>query len=131
MDPAVLALTFTYILPWAIALTLLFEAVTVLFRFGFKVEATRDTAKYIARWTRGIRIHHGYWGVPLLILGVALLATSMGPIQAAAWSVILGLALIKSDLMHHFLVLWPITGNHDFDLVYPEREQYRRRRINR
>lgn len=131
MDPAVLALTFTYILPWAIALTLLFETVTVLFRFGFKVEATRDTAKYIARWTRGIRIHHGYWGVPLLILGVALLATSMGPIQAAAWSVILGLALIKSDLMHHFLVLWPITGNHDFDLVYPEREQYRRRRINR
>jgi hypothetical protein len=131
MDPAVLALTFTYILPWAIALTLLFEAVTVLFRFGFKVEATRDTAKYIARWTRGIRIHHGYWGVPLLILGIALLATSMGPMQAAAWSVILGLALIKSDLVHHFLVLWPITGNHDFDLVYPEREQYRRRRINR
>ena len=52
----------------------------------------------------------------------------MGPMQAAVWSVILGLALIKSDLMHHFLVLWPFTGSHDFDLVYPESEQYRRRR---
>lgn len=123
-----LALTFTYILPWAIALALLFEAVTVLFRFGFKVQATRDTARYVARWTRGFRIHHGYWGVPLLVLGVALLATSIGPMQAAVWSMILGLALIKSDLMHHFLVLWPITGSHDFDLVYPERERYRRRR---
>ena len=109
-------------------LTLLFEAVTVLFRFGFKVQATRDTAKYVARWTRGFRVHHGYWGVPLLILGVALLATSIGPMQAAMWSVILGLALIKSDLVHHFLVLWPITGSHDFDLVYPERERYRGRR---
>lgn len=122
------ALFLTYILPWAIVLTLLFEAVTVLFRFGLKVQATRDTAKYVARWTRGFRVHHGYWGVPLLILGAALLATSIGPMQAAIWSLILGLALIKSDLVHHFLVLWPITGSHDFDLVYPERERYRRRR---
>ena len=121
-----LALTFTYILPWAIVLTLLFEAVTVLFRFGFKVQATRDTAKYVARWTRGFRIHHGYWGVPLLLLGGAALGASIGPAQAAAWMVIVGLALIKSDLIHHFLVLWPITGRHEFDLVYPQREQYRR-----
>ena len=72
MESALLALTTHYILPWALGLTLLFEAVTILFRFGFKVQATRDTAKYVARWTRGIRIHHGYWGVPLLILGVYL-----------------------------------------------------------
>ncbi|MEM9345556.1 MAG: hypothetical protein AAGB26_02950 [Planctomycetota bacterium] len=123
-----LALFFAYIMPWAIVLTVLFEAITVLFRFGFKLQATRDTAKYFARWTRGFRVHHGYWGVPLLALGVALLGTSIGPMMAAAWITILGLALIKSDLVHHFLVLWPITGSHDFDLVYPEREQYRRAR---
>lgn len=121
-----LALTFQYILPWALILTLLFEAVTVLFRFGFKVQATRDTARYVARWTRGFRIHHGYWGVPMLLVGVILLGASVGSMQAAAWLTILGLALIKSDLIHHFLVLWPITGSHDFDLVYPERERYRR-----
>ena len=122
-----LALTTHYILPWALGLTLLFEAVTILLRFGFKVQATRDTAKYVARWTRGIRIHHGYWGVPLVILGLAAVVLSVGPVLAAAWLTIIGLALIKSDLMHHFLVLWPITGSHDFDLVYPERERYRRR----
>jgi len=126
MDPALLALTTHYILPWALGLTLLFEAVTILFRFGFKVQATRDTARYVARWTRGIRIHHGYWGVPLFIVGLAALIFSVGPVLAAAWLTIIGLALIKSDLVHHFLVLWPITGSHDFDLVYPEREQYRR-----
>lgn len=117
-----------YILPWAIGLTLVFELITVLFRFGFKIEATRDTAKYVARFTRGFRIHHGYWGVPLLLLGVVAMGLSLGPVLAAAWMMILGMALIKSDLMHHFLVLWPITGQHDFDLVYPEREQYRKRR---
>ena len=122
-----LALTLHYILPWAVGLTVLFELVTVLFRFGFKIEATRDTAKYVARWTRGFRIHHGYWGVPLIVLGVAAIALPLGPAQAAAWLVIVGLALIKSDLVHHFLVLWPITGSHDFDLVYPEREMYKRR----
>ena len=115
-----------YILPWAIGLTVLFELVTVLFRFGFRIQATRDTGRFVARWTRGLRIHHGYWGVPLLIHGAVALAGSIGPAQAAAWLVIVGLALIKSDLIHHFLVLWPITGSHDFDLVYPERERYRR-----
>lgn len=126
-DPALLTLAFFYILPWAVALSLVIEAVTLLFRFGFKLEATRDTAKYVARWTRGFRIHHGYWGVPLLFIGALALALPLGPAQAAAWLMILGLALIKSDLMHHFLVLWPITGSHDFDLVYPERERYRKK----
>ncbi len=102
---------------WTVGLTVLFEAVTVVFRFGFKLEATRDTARYVARWTRGVRIHHGYWGVPLALAGaVMLLAT---PVGVAFWLLVLGLALIKSDLIHHFLVLWPITGSHDFHLRYP------------
>ena len=122
-----MTLLLTFILPWTIALTIIFELVTILFRFGFKLQATRDTAKYIARWSLGLRIHHGYWGVPLLVLGMLGLGLSIGPGLAAAWLTIIGLALIKSDLMHHFLVLWPITGSHDFDLVYPDRERYRRR----
>lgn len=111
---------------WTVGLTVLFEAVTVIFRFGFKIEATRDTAKYVARWTRGVRIHHGYWGVPLALFGVLMLgATPLGSFATFAglgpglWLVVLGLALIKSDLIHHFLVLWPITGSHDFHLRYP------------
>jgi len=123
-----LALTLHYILPWAFALTIVIELITILFRFGFKLEATRDTARFVARWTRGFRVHHGYWGVPLLLVATPALLLPVGPMLASAWVMILGLALIKSDLVHHFLVLWPITGSHDFDLVYPEREAYRRRR---
>ena len=111
---------------WTVGLTVMFELVTVLFRFGFKLEATRDT-KVIARFTRGVRIHHGYWGVPLALFGVLMLgATPIGPAVTFAglglsmWLVVLGLALIKSDLIHHFLVLWPITGSHDFHLRYPK-----------
>ncbi|MEM9415192.1 MAG: hypothetical protein AAGA29_06930 [Planctomycetota bacterium] len=108
---------------WTVGLTVLFEGVTVVFRFGFKLEATRDTAKYVARWTRGIRIHHGYWGVPLALIGAGMLLAPAAPgapgIGIAFWMLVLGLALIKSDLIHHFLVLWPITGSHDFHLRYP------------
>jgi len=28
--------------------------------------------------------------------------------------------LFLSDIVHHFLVLWPITGNPEFDLFYPK-----------
>lgn len=114
---------------WTLGLTLLFELVTVLFRFGFRIEATRDTAKYVARWTRGIRIHHGYWGVPLAVFGLLMLgAAPVDPggtgltfagLGLGLWLIVFGLALIKSDLIHHFLVLWPITGSHDFHLRYP------------
>jgi len=121
------------ILLCTLGLTAVFELVTVLFRFGFKLESTRDTARLVARWTRGIRIHHGYWGVPLALIGIAgLLASGSAAASPAVWLVILGLALIKSDLVHHFLVLWPITGTHQFDLVYPCRAaRVRARRIRR
>ena len=115
-----MTLLLTFSLPWTIALTIVFELVTILFRFGFKLEATRDTARYVARWSRGLRIPHGYWGVPLSIAGLSLLLLLPGAAQPAAWALVLGLALIKSDLIHHFLVLWPITGSHDFHLRYPK-----------
>ena len=40
--------------------------------------------------------------------------------KAIWWMMTIGLAMIVSDLMHHFLVLWPITGDPKFDLVYPD-----------
>jgi hypothetical protein len=97
---------------WALALTVLFEAVTCVFRFGLNMQSTRDTGA-LRHWTFGLRIHHGYVGV--LLLGVALLLRG----EVRKWSIIVGAALIASDLAHHFLVLWPITGDPAFDLVYP------------
>ena len=43
---------------WAIALTLIFEVITCVMRFGLKLESTRDTASTIGRMTCGLRSHH-------------------------------------------------------------------------
>ena len=35
------------------------------------------------------------------------------------WVLVIGIALVASDLVHHFLVLWPIVCSPEFDLFYP------------
>jgi hypothetical protein len=90
-----------------------FEAVTLFFRFGLGMQSTRDT-KWLARWTRGLRIHHGYVGAAAL--GPFLLAP-INPVAGDVGVIVAG-ALILSDLAHHFLVLWPLTGSPQFDLSY-------------
>ncbi len=99
---------------WIVGLTVLFELITCLFRFGFGMQSTRDTGA-IGRWTFGFRIHHGYFGV--LLVGLAFLFPANS--QVRIWAIRVGVALIASDLIHHFLVLWPITGSPQFDLTYP------------
>lgn len=91
-------------------LTLLIEAVTAIGRFACGVRSTRDTCA-VAPFTAGLRIHHCYVGV-----AVAALA----PVAGAPFLCV-GVALVASDLIHHFLVLWPVTGDHEFDLTYPPR----------
>jgi hypothetical protein len=66
--------------------------------------------------TRGLRLHHGYFGV-----AVAALAWCVPVLGIALRNLLLMVAigLLVSDLVHHFLVLWPITGSPQFDLTYP------------
>ena len=63
-------------------------------------------------------MHHGYVGVVLVILAVVFCRRRERGFRVLA---ILGLSLICSDLIHHFMVLWPIEGDPHFDLVYPDR----------
>ncbi len=95
-----------------LALAVVIEGVTCLFRFGLDMQSTRDTG-WLATFTFGYRIHHGYIGVVLLL---ACLLVPPGPWRKGL--VIIGIALIVSDLVHHFAVLWPITGSHQFDIRY-------------
>jgi hypothetical protein len=37
----------------------------------------------------------------------------------AAAALVLGIALLASDLIHHFAILWPLTGTPEFHLKYP------------
>ncbi len=94
---------------------MLFELGTVAGRFGLDVQSTRDTT-FISSLTFGLRIHHGYIGL-VMILIAWLGVKNRG---ARNLVIIVGIALVFSDLLHHFAVLWPITGSPEFDLVYPD-----------
>ena len=97
-------------------LALLIEAVTLFCRFRCGLVATRDT-RCLRRFTWGLRVHHGY-------VGVLMAVVAWGPLAGcSSWKgsfSICSMGLIVSDLVHHFLVLWPLTGSPEFDLVYPQ-----------
>ena len=95
-----------------VALAVAIEALTCALRFGLGWESTRDTAA-MGRLTLGLRVHHAYLGAALMLLGACL-----RPSRVRDAFLIFGAALVASDLAHHFLVLWPITGSPQFDLTY-------------
>jgi hypothetical protein len=96
-----------------LALALGIEAITCLLRFGFDLQSTRDTAA-AGRFTLGLRIHHGYFGVLALLLCAAVPSKPLRTLLLMA-----GIGLALSDLAHHFLVLWTVTGDPEFHLRYP------------
>lgn len=99
---------------WCLLLTVAMEAVTCFLRFGADYQTTRDTT-YLAAWTFGLRIHHGYIGLFILLV----LPIFRRDRWLWWWAFRIGVALVLSDLFHHFLVLWPITGDPAFHLFYP------------
>lgn len=100
----------------SLLLTLVVEGATVFCRFGLGLEATQATASTCGRLFGGVRVHHGYMGVAML--GVAA-ATWRRRRTRPYWLLVLAVALVLSDAIHHFLVLWPIVGSPQFDLLYP------------
>jgi len=96
--------------------TLLIEAVTVFFRFGLALAASRDTRSWIAPFTFNLRIHHGYLGI--LLMAAAWLLFGLRSRLDAVF-LMLGAAFFLSDVIRHFLVLWPITGDAELHFVYP------------
>ena len=112
-------LSFRQVLYRGLLCALIIEAFTLALRFGLSLESTRDTAM-VGSMTLGLRIHHGYIGAFLLLLGLPF----PRGMRHALW--IIGIGLIVSDLAHHFLVLWPITGSPQFDLVYPDHPYWKR-----
>ncbi|PKL51011.1 MAG: hypothetical protein CVV42_01535 [Candidatus Riflebacteria bacterium HGW-Riflebacteria-2] len=98
-----------------IVLTFVIESVTLFFRFGLGLKSTEHTASTVGQLTMGIRFHHGYAGVILLIL---LLISRVRRHRAADVIFVVGMSLFVSDVIHHTL-LYLITGSADFDLVYP------------
>jgi hypothetical protein len=96
---------------WAVV----FEILTCVLRFGFALESTRDTASSIGRLTMGMRIHHSYIGIACV--GLAFWLEQRFP-KSSFHLLAIGIGLFISDMIHHFVVLWIITGNPQFDLLY-------------
>jgi len=101
------------VLWFGLVLAFSMELFTVWLRFGLGLQATRDTS-IMGALTCGIRIHHGYVGV-LVILFAHVFARPAG---LCNFLLMVGIALVVSDAVHHLLVLWPITGSPQFDLMY-------------
>ncbi len=107
---------------WQVALatavlTAAIELVTIFLRFGLGLKAAQVTA-WLARFTFGLRIHHAYIGA--LVLVASVFAGARPSLMNAL--LMLGASLVLSDLVHHFLILWPITGSPEFHLTYGRRE---------
>ena len=100
---------------WGSFLAMGFTAVSAFLRFGLNLRASRST-RPLARFTRGWRIHHGYPGILML---VAALVPAVPPVWRSAL-VLVGWALVLSDFIHHFLLLWLLQGSPEFDLRYPK-----------
>jgi hypothetical protein len=98
---------------WAAALTVVIEIATCILRFGFRLEAHTDAA-FMASITFGFRGHHGFYGAALLVAA----ALAWRKVAARNALLVVGSALFMSDMIHHFLVLWPITGSPEFHLRY-------------
>jgi len=96
-------------------LALAIEFFTIWCRFGLGLEATRDTAA-IRVFTFGLRLHHGYIGVILALIAWWFLRQDPGVRNIV---LMISFGLVVSDLIHHFLVLWPVTGSPEIDLFYP------------
>ena len=98
-----------------VVLSLLIELLTAAMRFGLGSQAA-SPSDLVKTCTLGLRVHHLYLGAVCLLLAVALRRR----LAMRNLLVVIGAALVLSDLAHHFLVLWPITGHHEFYFVYPE-----------
>lgn len=98
---------------WIFALGILLEILTSFFRFYYHIQSTRDTA-FIAKYTFHLRIHHGYIGILLILIAYFLKNLRTSDILYRV-----GGAFLFSDLIHHFIVLWIMTGSPEFDFIYP------------
>ena len=87
---------------WAVASTVIMEAVTVYLRFGLG----RTAAEFNQTAPLLLQIHHMFWSVPVFLVAIAL---GMRKASSAWWG--LGYGLIASDLAHHFLILPLTVGN--------------------
>lgn len=105
-------MSFKRTLASGLVLAVVIELMAAAFRFGLGLESNQDT-RFLAQWTLGWRIHHGYIGL------IGLLLCRLVPAgRRRTVLLIISIGLVVSDFIHHFLVLWLLTGSPEFHLRY-------------
>jgi len=100
-------MNWTFILLLAISI----EVLTVFVRFAFKIK-TKDVLIRIMKhfgWKKVIHFHHGFVGIIIFIVAY---------VYGFNFWMDVGLGVLISDVIHHFLVLWPIMGSPEFHVIY-------------
>lgn len=89
------------------------EFVTCLGRFGFNIKM-KEHESAVKKLTFGVRIHHGYVGAFLLLATFAITRLNVIKDFNVGFVYVVGWALLISDIIHHFIVLYFITGRTEF-----------------
>src|SRR5262245_40232996 len=105
------------VLTGTLVATVLFEGLALLFHFVFGWEARVTNADNLGWLTGGFRLHPGLLGLLMLVAALVFRARRA---VLTTWLIILGGGLLISDLIRHLFILWPITGNPDLSLFYPQ-----------
>lgn len=100
---------------WTLGLTFVFETITLLLRFGLGLEWAKVSQRNVGVMTFGYRIHHSFLGIALALFAFCLPAP-LSEFKGLALST--GSALFLSDMIHHFLILLPLTGTPQFYFQY-------------
>ena len=94
-----------------IVFTTFIEIFTIIVRFGLNISAKIHYEKFLKRfgWKKVIHIHHMYFGIILTVYSY---------MNALSGWFNFGLALILSDLVHHFFVLKLVEGDSEFAFIH-------------
>ena len=98
----------------AVVVSIVFiEIITCIGRFGFDI-SMKEKEGTITKLTFGVRIHHGYVGAFCLIS--AFVVTRFKPTRGFITNLLYigGWALLISDIIHHFIVLYLMVGKTEF-----------------
>ena len=93
-----------HLLLFGVLVTVGFELLTVVVRFGTGVSAVEFNKKAPLL----LQIHHMFWSLPLF---AAAAFTMRGLPRVTGALIGIGLGFIASDLVHHFVVLPILVGN--------------------
>jgi len=89
-------------LQWIVELAVVFELFTCILQFGFGWSSARIGP---------IHLHHAYLGIAILLYLVYRPIPNDDNLSRWKWAFRTAWALILADFAHHFLLLWPATGD--------------------